>query len=164
MAAGAGIAIALQGPGNPSQGSPSSGPTLGPVSTPPPTCVAMPVNTTPEVCVSQPTGDSDTVFVIHGSGFAPFTTVTVSFAGQGSARYHAKTDLQGTFNYAFDQGHYFFSGTIPAGTYTAVVTSAAGTSARASFQVHPPPGTGPPPGSGIPPGSGPPPGTGPPAG
>jgi len=51
-------------------------------------------------------------------------------------------DLQGTFNYAIDQGHRFFRGPIPPGTYSVVVTGSGGRSARASFLVNQP---GPPP-------------------
>ena len=47
----------------------------------------------------------------------------------------------GTFNYAIDQGHVFFAGPIPAGTYHVLVTGAQGRHATASFAVsdQPPP-------------------------
>jgi hypothetical protein len=41
------------------------------------------------------------------------------------------------FNYAFDQGHHFFPGLIPTGTYSAVVTAPGQRSATASFRVYP---------------------------
>ncbi|MGH3295795.1 MAG: serine/threonine protein kinase, partial [Trebonia sp.] len=81
----------------------------------PPPCRAQAVDTTPELCVNQPYGDGDTGYVIHGTGFHKFTTVTVRLVGVGGAPYqpvtspdHPTTDLQGTFNYTVDQGHRFF--------------------------------------------------------
>ena len=103
------------------------------------------------MCVSQPYGDGDTVYVIHGNGFAPFMPVTVRLVGVGVSAYHPLTDMQGTFNYAIDQGHYFFRGPIPPRTYTVVVTAPGGRTASASFQVHPPAAGQPLPGA--PPGS-----------
>ncbi len=41
------------------------------------------------------------------------------------------------FNYAFDQGHHFFSGQIPIGTYRAVAAAPGQGSATASFRVYP---------------------------
>jgi Protein kinase domain len=127
---------------------------------PPPTSTtasSATCNFTPEerktatLCVSQPFGDSDTVFVIHGDGFVPGTPVTVSLSGDGASRYHPVADQEGTFNYAIDQGHYFFSGTMPQGQYTVVATGADGRVAKTSFIVNPPgsgpPGQGPPPSS-----------------
>ena len=138
LAAGAGIGIALGGPGPP--------PPHGPGPMPPPTCQPT-GGTAPQVCISQPFGDGETVFVIHGTGFAPLAEVTVSIAGVGTSRYHPVADLRGSFNYAIDQGHYFFPGQIPPGNYTALVDAPGGGSLRVSFQVHPAnPGGGPPPG------------------
>ena len=96
------------------------------------------------VCVSQPYGDGDTVYVIHGSGFVPFSSVTVSLVGVGVSPDRPVTtpdrpvvDREGTFNYAIDQGHHFFPGPIPAGTYRAVVTAPGAGSVSASFEVNP---------------------------
>jgi len=144
LAAGAALGIALHGSGT--RG-------LGPLGPPPPSCAATQASNGPQLCVSQPTGDGDTVFVLEASGFSPFAPVTVSLANVDVSPYHLTADMQGTFSYAIDQGHYFFPGQIPAGSYTAVVTSAAGTKLSTSFQVHPPI-TGPPPGYGPPPGDG----------
>jgi hypothetical protein len=116
------------------------------------------VDTTPELCVSQPIGDGDTVFIIHGTGFRTFTTVTVQLLGVGVGPYEPvtstvqpTTDMQGTFNYAVDQGHVFFSGPIPPGIYKVTASESGGLSASASFQVNAnaqggqgPPGPGPP--------------------
>jgi len=130
--------------------------TLGPVGGPPPSCMQHSPDTTPEICVSQPYGDGDTVYIIHGTGFKPFETVTVELAGVGISPDHPVADLQGTFNYAIDQGHRFFHGKIPSGTYRVVAAESGGQSASASFRVNqaaeggppgPPPGQfGPPPG------------------
>ena len=130
---------------------------LGPAASPPP-CVQHPVNTTPGLCVSQPYGDGYTVYIIHGTGFAPFTTVTVRLAGVGgspdapvTSPDHPVTDLQGAFNYAVDQGHRFFSGPIPPGIYQVTVTAPDGRTASIEFQVNRAANGGPP---GPPPGQG----------
>jgi serine/threonine protein kinase len=124
---------------------------FGPVAAPPPPCAGASEATTPEICVSQPYGDGDTVFIIHGTGYSPFTRVTVALAGHGASPARPVTDLAGTFSYAIDQGHLFFSGLLPPGTYYVLVTAPGERTARAKFLVndgaqHPPPGgSGPPP-------------------
>jgi hypothetical protein len=114
---------------------------------------------TPDLCVTQPYGDGDTVFVIHGNGFMPFTPVTITLVHVGHSRDRPMTDLQGSFNYAIDQGHYFFRGQIPAGTYRVLATGSGGRSATISFTVHPtpppPPPSGSPPPAGFPSGASP---------
>jgi hypothetical protein len=132
----------------------TSGTDPGPAASLPP-CPAHQPGTTPELCVSQPYGDGDTVFIIHGSGFRPFMTVTVTLAGVGVSPDHPVTDLQGTFSYAVDQGHRFFSGTMPPGDYKVVVTASGEHSASVSFQVNTAAANGGPPG--VPPGGQPPP-------
>jgi hypothetical protein len=96
------------------------------------------------VRVLQPRGDGNTVFLIHGSGWQPFSRITVALAGHGASPLHPVTDLTGTFNYAIDQGHEFFRGPLPPGLYRVVVTSSAGGRASVRFGVVP--GPGPPPG------------------
>jgi hypothetical protein len=98
------------------------------------------------------------VYIIHGTGFAPFTTVTVRLAGVGvspdapvTSPDQPVTDLQGAFNYAVDQGHRFFSGPIPPGIYQVTVTAPDGRTARIEFQVNQAANGGPP---GPPPGQG----------
>ena len=121
---------------------------LGPVIAPPASCTTHPPGTTPEICVSQPYGDGDTVYVIHGSGFPSFTTITVGLTGVGNSPDRPMTDKQGTFNYAIDQGHRFFHGPIPPGDYRVVATGPGGLSASAVFRVNqaasgrPPPAPG----------------------
>ena len=94
-------------------------------------------STKPKLAMGQPYGDGDTVFVVHGSGFVPLTQVQVRLIGHGVAPFRPTVDQAGTFNYAIDQGHVFFAGPIPAGTYHVLVTGARGRQATATFQVHP---------------------------
>jgi serine/threonine protein kinase len=167
LAAGAGLGIALDRPGQPAP-DPKVTASATTTSTP---CTTPLAGKAPKLCVTQPLGDGDTVFVVHGNGFVPFTPVTISLVGVGSSRDHPVTDLLGSFNYAIDQGHAFFRGQIPPGTYEVLATGSAGRSATISFIVHPPvppPGpSGSPPPSGSesgPPPSGPPPSGPPPSG
>jgi serine/threonine protein kinase len=159
VAAGIGLGILLHGPGARAAAGGGTATGTGTVSTGPPggqppvlptgalACTTPRLSSTPDLCVSQPYGDGDTVFVLHGNGFARFERVTVRIVGVGTSRDHPLADLQGTFNYAIDQGHEFFPGSIPAGTYQVVVTGPGGRSATTSFRVSdadssppPPPG------------------------
>ena len=104
--------------------------------------------------MGQPQGDSDTGFQIHGSGFAPSTHVSVALVGFGTAKFEPQVDLKGTFNFTIDQDHDFFRKGIPIGTYHVLAKDSNGRqSARAEFEVLPPPSANPPP---SPPPSGPP--------
>jgi serine/threonine protein kinase len=109
----------------------------------PPSAPALPgplpsgTSTKPKLAMGQYYGDGDTEFVVHGSGFVPLTQVQVHLIGHGAAPFRPTADQRGTFNYAIDQGHVFFAGPIPAGTYHVLVTGARGRRATASFQVHP---------------------------
>jgi len=138
VGAGTGLGLALRGSNDPAD-------------VPPPPCVSAAPDTTPVLCAAQTTGDGDTVFVLHGSGYAPGVAVTVSLTGVGSSPDRPVTDAEGTFNYAIDQGHHFFHGPIPPGSYTAVATAHGEPSVHVSFSVRPP-GSGPPPGQ-LPPGA-----------
>jgi hypothetical protein len=150
VAAGTVVGIALR----PSGGGPP-GPPPSSVGPPPSLCTGtQEASTTPQLCVSQPFGDGDSVFVIHGTGFPQFRPVTVRLADVGTSSDHPVSDMQGTFNYAIDQGHRFFTREIPPGDYTVVATAPGGYSASVTFVVNP--ALGPPPG--------PPPGAPPPAG
>jgi hypothetical protein len=158
LGGGIGIGLALHGPGARAASTTGSvtGAGLGPVASPPP-CTPHQPNTTPELCLSQPFGDGDTVYIIHGTGFVPFTTVTVQLIGVGgspdhpvTSPDHPVTDIQGTFNYAIDQGRRFFSGPIPPGVYKLTAIAPGGHSSSASFRVNSaanggPPGPPPPP-------------------
>ena len=121
-------------------------PTVPPYAGPPPSTLPTGTSTVPELAMGQPFGDGDTVFVVHGSGFVPLTRVTVRLIGHGVASFRPTADRMGTFNYAIDQGHVFFTGPIPVGTYHVLVTGARGRHASASFVVSdqpPPPAGGP---------------------
>ncbi|HEY1819036.1 MAG TPA: serine/threonine-protein kinase [Trebonia sp.] len=141
IALGTGLGLVLRG--SDPQGDPAS--TVGNVASPPP-CANNAPNTTPLICVSQPYGDGYTVYVIHGTGFVPFTPVTVAVNGVGVSPDRPVTDMQGTFNYAIDQGHVFFRGPIPPGVYHVLATASSGRTASVSFTVHPGTTTTPPPG------------------
>jgi serine/threonine protein kinase len=120
---------------------------------PPPAPLTTGTSIKPKLSMGQPRGDGDTVFVVHGSGFIPGTHIKVSLAGRGTSPAEPVADHLGTFNYAIDQGHEFFSGEIPRGTYQVLATGPSGRKATAGFIVLPPPPGYPPPGgaSGQPP-------------
>ena len=139
IAVGAGLGIVLRGSG--SQPDPSS--TAGSVAAPPP-CATNAPSTTPVICVSQPYGDGYTVYIIHGTGFVPHTSVTVALDGVGVSPDRPVTDMQGTFNYAIDQAHVFFHGPIPPGVYHVTATASSGRTATVSFTVNPGAAGGPP--------------------
>ena len=123
---------------------------------PPPTTLPSGTSTTPKLALGQLYGDGFTVFVVHGSGFVPLTRVRVELIGHGVAPFRPTVDHMGTFNYAIDQGHAFFTGPIPVGRYHVLVTGARGRRAAATFQVvlQPgPPGGPSPPALGRPPAS-----------
>jgi hypothetical protein len=61
----------------------------------------------------------------------------VRLAGHGTARFRLVADDLGTFNYAIGQGHDFFPGPIPPGSYRVVVTGAGGRRASTTFEVRP---------------------------
>jgi hypothetical protein len=108
---------------------------------PPPSVFPSAPSGLPEIVTLQPFGDPATVFLIHGTGWAPLSRVTVSLVGHGTSPVRPVVDLQGTFNYAINQGHEFFPHGIPPGTYTIVVSGPGGRQARTQFRVGPmPPG------------------------
>jgi serine/threonine protein kinase len=149
VGAGTALGMLLRGPGAQAAGNRPPGPPPVTTSTKS-SCMTPMVTSTPKLCVSQPFGDSQTVYVIHGNGFTPGAPITIEVAGVGASRYHPVADQKGTFNYAIDQGHYLWPGTIPPGNYNVVATGQGGRTASASFLVNPP-GSGPPPPFGPPP-------------
>jgi hypothetical protein len=124
------------GPSTPTTGA------LNPPSAGPPPSVFPPApGGRPEIVTLQPFGDPVTIFLIHGTGWAPLSRVTVTLVGHGTSPIRPLVDLQGTFNYAINQGHEFFPRGMPPGAYTIVVTGPGGRQARARFRVRPmPPG------------------------
>jgi serine/threonine protein kinase len=104
---------------------------------PPPTTLPSGTSTTPKLTLGQLYGDGFTVFVVHGSGFVPLTQVRVEVIGHGVAPFRPTVDHKGTFNYAIDQGHVFFTGPIPVGRYHVLVTGSRSRQATATFQVVP---------------------------
>ena len=99
----------------------------------------------------------DTEYIVHGFGWPPSDSVTVTVAGDGSARETVLVDRAGTFNCVIGHDPVFFTGQIPLGWYRVVVTMPGVGTASTRFHVTP----GPPPGPGL--GSGPPPGSASPA-
>jgi len=99
----------------------------------------------PQIAFYQTLGDGNTVFVLHGVGWAPGQLITVTLVGVGTSPEHPIVDRAGTFSYAINQAHEFFRGGLPFGTYHVMVTAPGGARADASFVVQPPPP--PPPGS-----------------
>ena len=131
----------------------------------PPSTLPSGTSTQPKLALGQPEGDGITGYVVHGMGFLPGTTVSVSLVGHGTSSWHPEVDPKGTFNYTIDQDHHFFRGAIPDGTYEVSVTGPGSRRATAKFQVNPPPPSPPPgpPPTGQPP-TGPPPTGAPPGG
>jgi serine/threonine protein kinase len=133
LALGVGVGLLLRGSSASSSGAAATSP-----------CVSVAPSTTAEVCVSQPYGDGDTVFIVHGSGYVPFTQVRIQLSVPGVTLRadvppnQPVTDKQGTFNYAIDQGHVFRAGSLPPGTYSVLVTAAGERDVRTSFIVNPP--------------------------
>jgi protein kinase-like protein len=142
LAAGVLLGTLLAGPGSGTKtGASSTGlPTLPPG--PPPSQFPPAPGGSPQIAMLQPIGDPATVFLIHGTGWVPRSHVTVTLAGHGQSPIRPVVDLQGTFNYAVNQGHEWFPRQIPPGVYQIVVTGPGGRQARASFQVHAPPPRG----------------------
>jgi Protein kinase domain len=104
---------------------------------PPPSAFPRAPRGSPQIVMLQPIGDPATVFLIHGTGWVPQSHVTVTLAGRGQSPVRPVVDLQGTFNYAVNQGHEWFPRQIPPGVYQIVVTGPGGRRARASFRVNP---------------------------
>ena len=143
VAAGILLGSLLTGPGS-GTGTDTSGGAISSLPPgPPPSAFPPASGGSPQIAMLQPIGDPATVFLIHGTGWVPQSRVTVTLAGHGRSPIRPVVDLQGTFNYAVNQGHEWFPRQIPPGVYQIVVTGPGGRRARASFQVNaPPPGPG----------------------
>jgi serine/threonine protein kinase len=89
------------------------------------------------ITLNQASGDGYTGFVVHGGGWPSGQRITVRLDGRASP-YMPTVDSAGTFSYTINQGNEFFSGRMPRGSYTVVVTAPGGKAARVSFTVdHP---------------------------
>jgi hypothetical protein len=86
----------------------------------------------------QPTGDGNTGFVVHGAGWRPWSTVTLTLGDRSNVSIPLAVDGAGSFNYTIDQGHRFYPGPIPAGNHEVVVTGD-GRRLTTSFEAHRPP-------------------------
>jgi Protein kinase domain len=139
VAAGILVGSLLTGPGRATDTGTSSGALQGPPPGPPPSAFPQASGSSPQIVMLQPIGDPATEFLIHGTGWAPQSHVTVTLAGHGESPVRPVVDVQGTFNYAVNQGHEWFPGQIPPGVYHIVVTGPGGRLARASFRVNAPP-------------------------
>jgi serine/threonine protein kinase len=131
----------------------TSGGGYAPPPAPPPSTLPTGTSTTPKLVMSQYQGEGASGFEIHGMGFVPGSTVSVSLAGHGMSSWHPRADHFGTFNYTVDQGHVFFRGAIPVGHYTVVVTGSGHRHAQTTFTVVQPPPKGSPPTGTPPPGA-----------
>jgi len=142
VAAGALIALALVGAiGKPSpaaSGNPGAPPFFQPTG-PPPSSLPPLSGTRPGIEMIQPIGDGVTGFVVHGAGWPPRGTVTLTMAGRSVP---VVADGAGAFNYTIDQGHVFYRGPIPVGRHYVVVTGATGRPLSTSFEVQPGPPAG----------------------
>jgi Protein kinase domain len=143
VAAGILLGSLLTGPGSGTDTGTSIGALQGPPPAgPPPSAFPSAPHGSPQIVMLQPIGDPATEFLIHGTGWAPQSHVTVTLAGHGQSPVRPVVDQQGTFNYAVNQGHEWFPRQIPPGVYQIVVTGPGGRRARASFQVDAPPPRG----------------------
>lgn len=134
--------------------SPRSGPavsnttSLGPVlprpgQLGPPGAPGGPQTGVPFVGLNQPYGDSNTTFVLHGQNWPPGALLTITLLrGNSASLRRLKSPIQplsdgaGTFNYAINQDHEFFSGGLPVGIYTVRVAAPGGAHAEAKFDVQ----------------------------
>jgi len=143
VALGALIAVALEG----GIGKPSPSPSQNPAGLlpfqptgPPPSSFPPLSGQSPGIGLVQPVGDGVSDFVVHGAGWPPRSTVTLTMAGRSVP---VAVDGAGAFNYTIDQGHVFYPGPIPLGRHVVVVTGAGGHRLSTSFVVQ----SGPPPGA-----------------
>ena len=90
-----------------------------------------------QIVLNQPNGDGNTVFVVHGHGWVPGRRIRVRLVGRRVSPDMPVVDSAGTFSYAINQAHEFFSGKIPPGIYKVLVTASGGEAAEVSFRVDP---------------------------
>jgi hypothetical protein len=126
----------------------STGDTLGSGPPPPPPTACRSsdqVSHDPMLCMVQAAGEPSSTFVVHGSGFAPGTPVTVAITGVGppptsanvmrkTATIKPVTGQDGTFSVTLNQ---LFPSPYPLGLFTVEVTGSAGAQASTQFMVIP---------------------------
>jgi Protein kinase domain len=126
----------------------STGDTLGSGPPPPPPTACHSsgqVSRGPAVCMVQAAGEPSTTFVVHGTGFAPRTPVTVTITGIGppptsanvmekTATIKPVTGQDGTFSFTVKQ---LFPSLFPLGLFTVEVTGSGGAQATTQFMVLP---------------------------
>jgi len=126
----------------------STGSTLGSGPPPPPPTAcrsSAQVSRGPMLCMVQAAGEPGSTFVVHGTGFAPRTPVTVAITGVGpppaSANIMQKTATikpvtaqDGTFSFTVNR---LFPGPFPLGMFTVEVVSSRGDQASTQFLVIP---------------------------
>ena len=137
VAAGALTAVALAGRPAPSSSPNPAAPGFPPPTGPPPSSFPPLSGSRPGSKMIQPAGDGNTGFVVHGAGWPPRSTVTLTLAGRRGTSVRLVADDAGSFNYTIDQGHVFYPGLIPAGRHE-VVVSGDRRRLTAVFQVRPP--------------------------
>jgi serine/threonine protein kinase len=128
-----------------------STPGAGPPPPPPTACHSSgQVSHGPMLCMEHASGEPGSTFVVHGTGFAPGTPVTVAITGIGppptspnilqkTATVKPVTSQNGTFSFTVNQ---LFPSPYPLGLFTVEVTDAHGAQASTQFMVIP--GSGPP--------------------
>jgi serine/threonine protein kinase len=121
-------------------------PGSGPPPPPPTACrSSAQVSSGAMVCMVQSAGEPSSTFVVHGSGFAPGTPVTVAIAGVGpppaqanvlqkTATVKPVTGPDGTFSFTVNQ---LFPSPYPLGLFTVKVTGSGGAEASTQFIVLP---------------------------
>jgi hypothetical protein len=118
----------------------------GPPVPPPTACHSSgQVSGDPMVCMVQAAGEPGSTFVVHGTGFAPGTPVTVAIAGmspppasanimQKTATIKPVTGQDGTLSFIVNR---LFPGQFPLGLFTVEVTGSHGAQASTQFMVLP---------------------------
>lgn len=105
----------------------------------------------PMVCMVQASGNPDTTFVVHASGFAPRTPVTVTMSGIGPppadknlmdrpSATKLVTGPDGTLSFSVGR---LFPGPYPLGLFTVEVSAPGGSPASTQFRVIPESGSPP---------------------
>jgi Protein kinase domain len=126
----------------------STGSTLGSGPPPPPPTACHSTGQAshgPMLCMVQSSGEPASTFVVHGTGFAPGTPVTVAITGVGppptsanvlqkTATVKPVTGQNGTFSFAVNQ---LFPSPYPLGLFTVEVTDSHGAQASTQFMVIP---------------------------